>query len=123
MQDQLDTATKAATWFEAFIQHGSVVSVLLSLAFGWGLAVLLSFPIHWNVKEPERATFYARIVCVVGSFAITAGTWPNEFRWAWAGTMGVISPLLGLVALWILEKRAPSLHAYLTMKKPKDPTP
>jgi hypothetical protein len=116
----LNTATEVAHWFDAFLKHGSMISVLLSLLFGWGLSIFLSFPIHWNVSKPEQATFYARCVCVVGSFAVTAATWPNEFRWAWAGTMGVMSPLLGLVALWILEKRAPSLHAYLTMKKPKE---
>lgn len=120
MNETLDTVSHAASWFDAFLKHGSAISVLLSLFFGWGLAVLLSFPIHWHVAQPERATFYARVVCVLGSFAITAGTWPNEFRWAWAGAMGVMSPLLGLVALWLLEKRAPGLHAYLTMKKPKD---
>lgn len=114
---ELDTATQVATWFDSFLKHGSIISVLLSLLFGWGLAVTASFPIHWTVPQPERATFYSRLVCIVGSFAITAMTWPNEFRWAWAGTMGVMSPLLGLAALWILQKRAPGLHAHLTMKK------
>jgi hypothetical protein len=123
MQESLDAATQAANWFQNFLKHGSAVSFLLSLMFGWGLSVIASFPIHWNVKDAERATFYARLVCIVGSFAITAATWPNEFRWAWAGTMGVMSPLLGLVVLWQLEKRAPGLHAYLTMKKPKGDTP
>jgi hypothetical protein len=121
--EHLDTATKVANWLDDFLQHGSIVSILLSLFFGWGAAVIASFPIHWNVKEAERATFYSRLVCIVGSFLITGFTWPNEFRWAWAGTMGVMSPLLGLVALWVLERYAPTLHAYLTMKKPKDYTP
>lgn len=120
MQEQLDAVSNAANWFDAFLEHGSFVSVALSLLFGWGLSVFLSFPIHWHVKDAERATFYARAVCVVGSFAVTAGTWPNEFRWAWAGTMGVMSPVVGFGVLWILHKRAPGLHAYLTMKKPKE---
>lgn len=115
--ENLDTATRAATWFEQFLQHGSAISVLLSLFFGWGAAIIASFPIHWNVKEAERATFYSRLVAIAGSFLITAATWPNEFRWAWAATMGVMSPLIGLVVLWQLQKRAPELHKYLTMKK------
>ncbi len=113
----LDQATGAAGWFEAFIKHGSTVSVLLSLFFGWGASIIASFPIHWRVKDPERATFYARLVAIFGSFLITLFTWPNEFRVAWACTMGVMSPLLGLVFLWVLSKRAPGLHSYLTMKK------
>lgn len=115
--EHLDTATKAASWFDEFIKHGSAISVLLSLFFGWGAAIFASFPIHWSVKDAERATFYARAVAVFGSFLITAWTWPNDFRWAWAGTMGVMSPLLGLVVLWQLKKRAPELHEFLTMKK------
>lgn len=115
--EHLDKATAAATWFDQFVQHGSAISVLLSLIFGWGLALFLSFPIHRYVKDNELATFWARTACVLGSFAVTAGTWPNEYRWAWAGAMGVLSPLLGFVALWRLKSWAPNLYEFLAMKK------
>lgn len=119
--DQVD---QAANWFEAFLRHGSIISVLLSLFFGWGLSIFLSFPIHRSVKDDELATFYARCACVVGSFLITAGTWPNEFRWSWALAMGVMSPLLGLLVLAILSKWKPEIVAnVLSMKKVSPPQP
>lgn len=124
MQSHLDTATSIATWFDAFLKHGSIVSVLLSLAFGWGLSIFLSFPIHRAVNDDELATFYARCACVVGSFAVTAATWPNEWRWSWAGTMGVLSPLAGLIAIHFISKWWPDFATnVLSMKKvtPKDP--
>lgn len=120
----LETATEVANWFDAFLKHGSIISVLLSLAFGWGLSVFLSFPIHRAVLDDELATFYARCACVTGSFLITAGTWPNEFRWSWAATMAVLSPLLGMLALHYVGKWAPDLAAnFLSMKKVTKPDP
>lgn len=115
--EHLDTATKVATWFDSFLQHGSIVSVLLSLFFGWGAAITASFPIHWRVKDDEKATFFARLVCIGCSFGVTAGTWPNEFRWSWALAMGVMSPIIGLIVLWFLKKWKPDLAETLAMKK------
>lgn len=120
----LDTATNIANWFDAFLKHGSIVSVLLSLAFGWCFAIFMSFPIHRKVSDDELATFYARAVCVVGSFLITLITWPNEWRLAWALTMGMASPLLGLLALSIIGKWKPDFVAnVLSMKKVSKPDP
>jgi hypothetical protein len=111
----IDTVTNG---FNSFLQHGSAVSVLLSLGFGWGFAILASYPIHWNVSDDERATYYSRCTAVAGSFVITLLTWPNDFRLAWALTMGVLSPLLGLVVLALLGKWKPDLVAnVLSMKK------
>lgn len=119
--EHLDTATQVANWFDAFLKHGSIISVLLSLLFGWGLSVFLSYPIHKNVADPGMATFYSRLACVCGSFLVTLLTWPNEFRLAWALTMGVVSPLLGLVVLALLGKWKPDLVAdVLSMKKSSD---
>lgn len=119
----LEHANQAAGWFEQFIKHGSAVSCLLSLGFGWGLALLLSYPIHWKVKDADLATYIARIVAVAGSFLVTLGTWPNEYRLAWAGFMGVASPLLGLAALAILKGRAPKVYEQLSMRKIPPTTP
>ncbi len=122
--EHLDTATQVANWFDAFLKHGSIISVLLSLLFGWGFAIFASFPIHRAVNDPELATFYARCACVLGSILITAITWPNEYRLAWALTMGVVSPLLGLFVLWLLGKWKPDLVAnVLAMKKSAPPEP
>jgi len=115
--EHLDKATAAANWFDAFIKHGSAVSVLLSLAFGWGLSIFLSFPIHRLVKDDELATFYARVFCVLGSFFITAATWPNDFRWSWAFAMSVLSPLIGLIVLLRLKRWPPELYEMIAMKK------
>lgn len=106
-----------ASWLEAFLKHGSSVSILLSLLFGWGFSILMSFPVHRKVKDAELATFYARLICVLGSFFITAFTWPNEFRWAWAATMGVMSPFVGLLVLLLLKRWKPDLYEVLAMKK------
>jgi hypothetical protein len=115
--EHLDTATSVATWFDAFLKHGSIVSVLLSLFCGWGAAITASFPIHRIVKDDDLATFYARLTCMGFSFLITAGTWPNEWRWAWALTMCVMSPILGLLALSLLKKWKPDLADNMSMKK------
>lgn len=122
--EHLDTATQVANWFDAFLKHGSIVSVLLSLAFGWCFAVFMSFPIHRAVIDVELATFYARAVCVTGSFLITLITWPNEWRLAWALTMGMASPLIGLLALTLISKWKPEFAAtVLSMKKVTPPSP
>src|SRR4051812_38740211 len=94
----------AASWFDSFLKHGSAISVLLALIFGWCLALLLRFPLHKLLADDDTSTYVARVCCVVGSFAITYITWPNDFRLAWALTMGVASPVLGLVAIVILGK-------------------
>lgn len=122
--ESLDTATSIANWFDAFLKHGSIVSVLLSLAFGWSFAIFASFPIHRFVKEDDLATFWARTACVFGSFLITLITWPNDWRLAWALTMGMASPLLGLLVLSIARKWKPELVANVfSMKKTTaDPT-
>lgn len=115
--EHLDKATAVATWFDSFLKHGSSISILLSLFFGWGFSILMSFPIHRKTQDAELATFYARVCCVVGSFLITAITWTNDFRWAWAATMGVLSPLIGLLVLLLLKKWKPDLYEALSMKK------
>lgn len=121
MNETLDTATQVANWFDAFLKHGSTVSVLLSLFTGWGASITASFPIHWWVKDDQKATFAARLVCIAFSFGVTAGTWPNEFRWSWALAMGVMSPILGLIALALLKKWKPDLAETLAMKKKTTP--
>jgi hypothetical protein len=123
MQEQLQAASSAAGWFEAFVKHGSVVSCLLSLLFGWCLSVFLRFPIHKLIEPDDWATFAAQSSCVGGSFIITFITWPNEYRLAWALAMGVASPVLGLVALWALARWAPTLHRFLAMRKVTPPAP
>ena len=122
MTEVLDAATTTATWFDAFLKHGSIVSVLLSLLFGWGFAIFMSFPIHRAIADDELATWCARAVCVLGSFLLTAATWPNEWRWSWALTMGVVSPVLGWVLLkWIGRKYPDFAGEILSMKKVTPP--
>lgn len=122
MQTILDLLSAFGSFLDGFLEHGSAVSMLLSLGVGWGAAIAASFPIHRVVADDALATYYSRLVAIGGSFFITLFTWPNEWRVAWALFMAVMNPILGLIALHYLSRWKPDIAEQLSMKKTTKPS-
>lgn len=116
MNEQLDAATRAATWFEAFIQNASAVSILLALAGSWAIALWLRFPFRQMIPKVWIA-WSVYTVEVVAAFGICYGTWPNPEPLAWAITVGGASPLLFLAFALLLAWKFPALKPYLFLSQ------
>jgi hypothetical protein len=77
--EHLDKATAAANWFEAFIQHASVMSILLALVGSWCATAAFKMPIRALIA-PAWQGWTIRMFDVVVALAICAATWPNDWR-------------------------------------------
>jgi hypothetical protein len=101
--EHLDKATAAANWFEAFIRHASVMSILLALVGSWCATAAFKMPIRALIA-PAWQGWTIRMFDVVVALAICAATWPNDWRFVWAFVIGFASPiayfLLAALACW-----------------------
>jgi hypothetical protein len=114
--EHLDKATAAANWFEAFIQHASVMSILLALVGSWCATAAFKMPIRALIA-PAWQGWTIRMFDVVVALAICAATWPNDWRFVWAFVIGFASPivyfLLAALACW----KFPALKPYLSLRE------
>lgn len=114
--EHLDKATAAATWFESFIQHASVMSIVLSLLGSWFATAFFKIPIRWW-SEPARHAFYIRAVDIAVAFALCLITWPNEWGFVWAFVIGFGSPVI----YWLLASavcwKFPKLKPFLSLRE------
>ena len=116
MNEHLDQATAAATWFEAFIQHASVMSILLAILGSWAATALFKIPLR-ILFAGRWSVFVIRLFDAGVAFAICAATWPNDWRWVWAFVVGVGSPGVYWLLAALLCWKWPSLKPYVALRE------
>lgn len=115
--DIVDAANKAATGFDAFLQHVSAVSFLLSVVGSIAATQLLKYPLHYIGTSPPFHAFLTRLMCATIAFVLAVTTWPNDFRWQWAFTLAVSAPALYWIALQVLYWKWPALAQKFSAQK------
>jgi hypothetical protein len=114
--EHLDTATATANWFEAFIKHASVMSIVLALLGSWFATGFFKIPIRWMARR-ERQTFYIRGLDIAIAFGICAWTWPNDWRFVWAFVVGFGSPWIYWPVAALVCRFVPSLKPVLSLRE------
>lgn len=115
--ETLDKIDHFGTWFDAFLKHGSLVSLLLAIIGGWFVAIGLKFPIHEFAKDDRWATWLTRTLCVVAAAALTFWTWPQNDPGAWAIVAGFGSPIFQFVLIMLVKLWKPSWYETLLLKR------
>lgn len=114
--EHLDKATAAANWFEAFIRHASVMSILLALIGSWCATAAFKKPIRALIPV-EWQSWSIRTFEVLVAMAIVARTWPNSWRLDWAFVIGFASPVIYFLLASLLCWKFPSLKPYLSLRE------
>jgi hypothetical protein len=112
----LDQVDQAANWFEAFLRHTSVISIVLSLVGSWCATLVVRFPIRMLIA-PRWQAWLIRTLDVMIAFLICLLTWPNSWGLAWAITVGCASPVIYSFLCFLLIAKWPSLRPLLTLRE------
>lgn len=105
---------------DLIFQHVTASSILACLLIGWGAMLTARFPLHATIKDDRWATWWTRLVCIVGGMLGTALTWPvRDWRalLAWSLAFGAICPVAWFILTALVDMFAPKLAEKLKMKR------
>lgn len=115
--ETLDKIDHFGAWFDAFLKHGSLVSLMLAILGGWFVAITAKFPIHKGIADDGWATWLTRLTCIIASALLTLWTWPEHDPGAWAVVAGAGSPILWGIFMAALKWARPTWFDALKLKR------
>jgi hypothetical protein len=102
--------------WELILAHTSFACLLLSIVVGIGFALTAKFPIHANCTD-RWATWWTRTASILAAFVTAVSTWPNNWRWAFAAGIALVTPVLWGILLFFIGLLRPAWKDTLAMRK------